>query len=819
MNIFFDNLFGKKSKTKGEVEIVTSSENKDIDTQSGKAEKWSVAYIEDLTSPIVAGSNYLTLFSTIPEVFFPIDYIASRIAGANFQLKKTKDDSIVWANKRMNGILSRPNCLMRWKELIYQHHIYKLCTGNSFIRAAMPDVFSTAEKWRYCDNYWVLPSDKTIVEPVYGNIPLFGIAQTEDIIRSYRLEYGWNGSLEIPPYQIWHDRDGSAEFYSGAMFLKSKSRLASQNKPMSNLIAVYEARNVIYVKRGGLGFIVSKKTDATGSIALTDDEKEQLLKQNFEKYGVRKGQVPYGISDADIDFVRTNLSIAELQPFEETLADAINIAGAYGIPAVLVPRKDQSTFSNQATAEKSVYCSTVIPMAKQFCKDFTAFLGLEGGGYYLDCDFSDVDCLQEGLKESEDVKTNINKRCREQFSCGLITLNDWRAQIGESMIENPLFDKLKFDMSDEELDKVNRVLTLKVEMKKMEEKIKSLQYKTKANDVDEKGIVTVAVNGIGVKDSQNDISMPGSFNKTLKENIGRMRWFLNHRTDQLLGVPLSGKETEGNLVMVGQLNLEKQIGRDTLADYKLFAENGRTLEHSIGVKAIKRDSIDPCKVLEWRMMEYSTLTSWGSNPQTFLVNIKSATADQVKEAVDFVRKAFLQHGYSDERLKGYDMELSLLLKSLNGGAVVSCPHCGYQFDYDAETEHTFAQQVLDYAADYQRWITQDIVREEMEKLTPEIRTQVISLIDSVKSEKKEFTQKGLQDLMNYVRCPHCWGKVYRSNAILQNTSENTTGKNEPSVDTQEKNDGENGNDEVTIKAADNGTLLDFKSLNSCFENK
>lgn len=35
---FFDNLFGKKSKTKGEVEIVTSSENKDIDTQSGKAE-------------------------------------------------------------------------------------------------------------------------------------------------------------------------------------------------------------------------------------------------------------------------------------------------------------------------------------------------------------------------------------------------------------------------------------------------------------------------------------------------------------------------------------------------------------------------------------------------------------------------------------------------------------------------------------------------------------------------------------------------------------------------------------------------------------
>lgn len=143
------------------------------------------------------------------------------------------------------------------------------------------------------------------------------------------------------------------------------------------------------------------------------------------------------------------------------------------------------------------------------------------------------------------------------------------------------------------------------------------------------------------------------------------------------------------------------------------------------------------------------------------------------------------------------------------------PHCGLSICYDAETEHTFAQQVLDCAADYQRWITQNIVREEMEKLTPEIRTQVITLIDSVKSSKNDFTQKSLQDLMNYVRCPHCWGKVYRSNAILQNT----TGKSEPSNDTQEKNTGDNSNDGVTTKAADNSTLFDFKNLNSCFGNK
>ena len=346
----------------------------------------------------------------------------------------------------------------------------------------------------------------------------------------------------------------------------------------------------------------------------------------------------------------------------------------------------------------------------------------------------------------------------------------------------------------------------------MEEKNQCLQYKTKANDVDEKGVVTVAVNGIGVKDSQNDISMPGSFNKTLKENIGRMKWFLNHDVTQLLGVPLSGKEEDGNLVMVGQLNLEKQIGRDILSDYKLYAENGRTLEHSIGVRAIKRDSADPRKVLEWKMMEYSTLTGWGSNPQTFLVGIKSATPTQVRSAIEFLQKAAKESGYSDERLKTIDMELNLLLKSINGGHIVTCPCCGTQFDYDEQQEVTFSQQVLDLAANYTRWMTEDIVSEEIGKLEGEVRNQVTSILDAVKAENGEITEKGIQEMMEYVRCPHCWSRVYKTNAIIQNNDGEETKSDEPSQDTQKNED-----PEPQKKAADSTSF--FGQLNGMFDNQ
>lgn len=343
------------------------------------------------------------------------------------------------------------------------------------------------------------------------------------------------------------------------------------------------------------------------------------------------------------------------------------------------------------------------------------------------------------------------------------------------------------------------------------ENYKNLLCKTKANDVDEKGVVTVAVNGIGVKDSQDDISMPGSFNKTLKENFNRMRWFLNHRTDQLLGVPLSGEEKENNLVMVGRINLKKQMGRDTLEDYKLYAENGRTLEHSIGVKAIKRDESDRRKVKEWFMGEYSTLTAWGSNPQTFLVDIKSATNEQVKDAIEFIRKSF-HFRYSDERLNAYDMQLNLMLKALSGAPIVTCPHCGYEFNYDDVPEVTYSQQVLELAAQYHRWITEDIVREEMNKLTPQIREQVIAILDT----QKMLDVKSMDNISNYVRCPHCWARVYKSNAVIKDESTDTSpkGSDEPLNDTQTPPAGANEVAVDTEKAADTSTF--FHTLNDCF---
>ena len=409
---------------------------------------------EIAATPYVANANFVALFNSVPEVFWPVNYIASRAAGARYVLKRFKDDTVVWDNETVNKLLVKPNAFESWYRTLWKHFAYKLVTGNSFIKAAMSDAFNGAKTlYKWCDRYVTLEEPYVTIDYKTLQADIYGVAEMEDVVNCYYHEYGSFTRRAIDPHCVFHDVDDTFGFYNGDP-LRAKSRLCSVLKAISNLIAVYEARNVIYVKRGGLGWLVSAAQDEMGSRAMNEKEKRDILEQVNDMYGVTGDKYPYGISDIPLSFIRTNLSISELQPFDETLADAVVIAGIYGIPPVLIPRKDQSTYSNQANAEKAVYSSVIIPLVQRFCQEFTHFLGLDQDGYYLDADFSDVDCLQTGKKEEQDVNRSITDRCKIEFESALITLNDWRAQQGYERVENPLYDKLVTDMTPEERERI-----------------------------------------------------------------------------------------------------------------------------------------------------------------------------------------------------------------------------------------------------------------------------------------------------------------------------------------------------------------------------
>ena len=187
---------------------------------------------------------------------------------------------------------------------------------------------------------------------------------------------------------------------------------------------------------------------------------------------------------------------------------------------------------------------------------------------------------------------------------------------------------------------------------------KQISYDLK--DLDEKkGVVIAYANAYDFKDADGDISAYGSFEKTVKDNFKRIRVLKDHNPREMIGVPLSiDTKDRFGLLTTTQFNMEKPLGRDMFTDVKLMHDNGLNAELSIGYKVIKRDERNKSLITEYKLMEYSFLSSWAANELSTVQGIKSIKS--VFGIMELIEKAY-NLDYSDERL----LQIENILKSLS----------------------------------------------------------------------------------------------------------------------------------------------------------
>lgn len=190
----------------------------------------------------------------------------------------------------------------------------------------------------------------------------------------------------------------------------------------------------------------------------------------------------------------------------------------------------------------------------------------------------------------------------------------------------------------------------------MEFKVQSIDLK----DLDEtKGIVKAYANVYNFKDSDGDISAYGSFDKTVTENFKRIRVLKDHNPTMMIGVPLSIDTKDGyGLLTTSQFNMNKPLGKDMFTDVKLMHESGLNAELSIGYKVLQRDQKDKSIIKEYKLMEYSFLSSWGANQLSTVQDIKSIKSHY--GIMELIEKSY-NLDYSDARLK----QIENLLKALS----------------------------------------------------------------------------------------------------------------------------------------------------------
>ena len=186
---------------------------------------------------------------------------------------------------------------------------------------------------------------------------------------------------------------------------------------------------------------------------------------------------------------------------------------------------------------------------------------------------------------------------------------------------------------------------------------KQISYDLK--DLDEtKGVVIAYANAYNNEDSDKDISQFGSFEKSVNENFKRIRVLKDHNPTMMIGVPLdiNLKDTYG-LLTTSQFNMKKDMGRDMFTDVKLMYDTGLNAELSIGYKVMQRDKKNVNIITEYKLMEYSFLSSWAANELSTVQDIKSIKSTY--GILQLIEKSY-NLDYSDTRLR----QIETILKAL-----------------------------------------------------------------------------------------------------------------------------------------------------------
>lgn len=182
-------------------------------------------------------------------------------------------------------------------------------------------------------------------------------------------------------------------------------------------------------------------------------------------------------------------------------------------------------------------------------------------------------------------------------------------------------------------------------------------------DIDEQtGIIKGYANVYNVKDSDGDISLPGSFSKTVAERAKKIKIFKNH-TPQLVGVPMELDIADPyGLGLTAKMLMDTDTGRDTFHEVKFLHENGFESGMSIGGWIIKRNPKNKAEVVEYKLKEISVLTTEEPANQLSLVSavkaVKELTEPTQEEFWSIIEKVYNVR-FSDNILKSLEQFLTL----------------------------------------------------------------------------------------------------------------------------------------------------------------
>lgn len=340
-------------------------------------------------------SNAFRLANTVAEIYFPIDYMADRASKLRYYIADRNGVEIPESSE-LNRFLTKINPFYSFSDLMYQALFSYLSDGNLFHYLSVPQSYRNVSVNNITRLDVLQPPQTSIRE--YNNVSELLATDVSDFIKEARYYSGTTQRYD----QLRTDRlklyrfDATRKEDSAIL---SRSPLFKAFRNINNLLATYSARYNVYVNNGAAGYLVKKS--ATGGIEASLTDRKDIVDQINDRHGLTGNRRLWGISSIPLEWVNTLSTIKDLMPYEETLENAIKIAGVFQIPSDLVPRKDHSTFDNQAGQERVVWENSLMSLIDTMCNYFTSSFTLDQSGYKIIADYSSVSVLSVNESEIE----------------------------------------------------------------------------------------------------------------------------------------------------------------------------------------------------------------------------------------------------------------------------------------------------------------------------------------------------------------------------------------------------------------------------------
>lgn len=358
------------------------------------------------------------IFRNIPHLRALLERKASMWSNARFKVVKTdtEEDEVDYDHE-LNEVLTNPNKLQSWRQMLYMLSLIKSIAGISFLYPG----FGLVRKPSYLEFLKVIDFETyEIVDDKSKNF--LTDDNVDEIIKQYVFSMLNGNTVKYKPSELLAFKD------TYVSYLGNYSRITTHLKPIENIYKALVARGILMDRKGGIGALTGNQKDGGVAVPMKRGEKKKIQKR-LDNFGLGMGQDPIIVTDVPMKWQSFVFPTAQLMLFEEIVDDFNSLCDGWGMARELFVG-DAAYAATRKQAETDTYENTIVPEWEDFFDTLNDGLNTKLEKRRIDVDFSHISALQKSQKEKVQTDATKSQTLMNEMDKGIIDIDEYRQQMG-----------------------------------------------------------------------------------------------------------------------------------------------------------------------------------------------------------------------------------------------------------------------------------------------------------------------------------------------------------------------------------------------------